>query len=110
MLGYCYYCLQHTVNSLYCRHPQDLEVASLIAKVRNSENLFQMSVIKFCLGFSCCPYYRDVCNSEVSARRELTVLGFDKVLGLRCTFTCRYILRCRLLTLGGEQLNMKISE
>ena len=35
----------------------------------------QMSVIYFCRGFSCCPYYRGVRNSEVSARRELTVIG-----------------------------------
>ena len=31
------------------------------------------SVIYFCWGVSCCPYHRGVRNSEVSARRELTV-------------------------------------
>ena len=31
--------------------------------------------IYFCLGFSCCPYYGGVRYSEVSARRELTVLS-----------------------------------
>ena len=31
--------------------------------------------IYFCLGFSCCPYYRGVRYSEVSARRELTVFS-----------------------------------
>ena len=35
--------------------------------------LSQTSVIYFCWGFSCCPYYRGVRNSEVSAKRELTV-------------------------------------
>ena len=33
----------------------------------------QTSVICFFLGFSCCPFYRGVRYSEVSARRELTV-------------------------------------
>ena len=33
----------------------------------------QTSVLYFCWGFSCCPYYRGVRNSEVSARQELTV-------------------------------------
>ena len=33
----------------------------------------QTSVICFCWGFSCCPYYRGVRYSGVSARRELTV-------------------------------------
>ena len=47
-----------TVNSLYCGHPRDRELVSLIARVRNSGNLFQ-SVIYFCRGFSYCPYYRD---------------------------------------------------
>ena len=31
----------------------------------------QTSVNKFFWGFSYCPYYQDVCNSEVSARCEL---------------------------------------
>ena len=43
---------------------------SLIAGVYFS----QTSVIYFCQGFGCCPYYRGVHNSEVSARRELTVI------------------------------------
>ena len=33
----------------------------------------QMSVIYFCPEFICCPYYRGVRYSGVSARRELTV-------------------------------------
>ena len=32
--------------------------------------LFKPNVCIFFLGFSCCPYYRGVCYSEVSARRE----------------------------------------
>ena len=34
----------------------------------------QTSVIYFCPGFSCGPYYRGVRSSGVSATRELTVL------------------------------------
>ena len=33
-----------TVNSLYCWHPQDSELMSLIARVHNSKNLFQSNV------------------------------------------------------------------
>ena len=40
----------------------------------------QMSVIYFCRGFSCCPYYRGVRNSEMSATRELTVIVQTKTL------------------------------
>ena len=51
---------------------------SLIVRVHNTciGNIFQsnVNVIYFCRGFSCCPYYRGVCNSEVSARQELTVI------------------------------------
>ena len=43
------------------------------ARIRNSGNLFQStSVIYINRGFSCCPYYLGVRDSEVSARRELT--------------------------------------
>ena len=59
-----------TVNSLYCRHPRDHELVALIARVVIAGIYFsQTSVIYFCRGFSCCPYYRGVRNSEVSARR-----------------------------------------
>ena len=65
-----------TVNSLYCRHWRDLELVSSLARVRNSRNFFcQRSVIYFCLGFSCCPYYWCVRYSGVSARQELTISG-----------------------------------
>ena len=33
------------------------------------------TVLYFCLGFSCCPYYPRVRYSRVSASRESTVLG-----------------------------------
>ena len=33
-----------TVNSLYCGHPRDRELVSLIARVRSSRNLFQSNV------------------------------------------------------------------
>ena len=34
-----------TVNSFYCRYPWDRELVSLIARVRNNENLFQSNII-----------------------------------------------------------------
>ena len=40
----------------------------------------QTSVIYFCRGFSCCPYYRGARNSEMSATRELTVIVQTKTL------------------------------
>ena len=47
---------------------------SSLARVRDSGSLFQSNVCNwFFLGFSCCPFYRGVRYSEVSARRELTV-------------------------------------
>ena len=33
-----------TVNSLYCGHPRDRDLVSLIARVRNSGNLFQSNI------------------------------------------------------------------
>ena len=63
-----------TVNSLYCGHPRDHELVSLIARARNSGKLFQSNACNsFFLGISYCPYYQGVRNSEVSASRELTV-------------------------------------
>ena len=47
------------------------------------------SVINFCQGFSCCPYYRGVRNSRVSARRELTVLSFQSGVRLKEVFNNR---------------------
>ena len=65
----------NTVNSLYCGHPRDRELVSLIGSVRNSGSLFQSNVCNlFCRGFSCCPHYRGVRNSEVSTKRELTAV------------------------------------
>ena len=40
------YMKTYTVNSLYCRHPWDCELESLIARVRNSRKLFQSNVCK----------------------------------------------------------------
>ena len=70
----------HTVKSPYKGHCGDLELLSSLARVRNSGSLFQPNICTFfCLGFSCCPYYRGVRYSEVSARRELTVLHGENV-------------------------------
>ena len=64
----------NTVNSLYSGHCRDLKLVSSLARVRNSESLFQSILCNFFYrGFSCCPYYRGVHNSGVSARRKLTV-------------------------------------
>ena len=60
----------NTVNFLYSGHFRDLELVSSFARVHFS----QTSVIYFCRGFSCCPYYRGVRYSGVSVRRELTVV------------------------------------
>ena len=51
--------------------------ALLIARVRNiiaGISFSQTSVIYFCQGSSCCPYYRGVHNSKVSTRPLLSVL------------------------------------
>ena len=45
----------------------------------------QMSVIYFCPEFICCPYYRGVRYSRVSARRELTVSGSILPLNIYCS-------------------------
>ena len=58
------------------------------ARVRNSGSLFQ-SVIWFFLGFNCCPFYRGVRYSEVSARRELTVFRILPI-SLTDTFHLQY--------------------
>ena len=84
-----------TVNSLYSGHCRDLKLVSSVARVRNSGSLFQMSVIYFCPEFICCPYYRGVRYSGVSARRELTVfLSF--LLAFLCLWAvwayCAFIL------------------
>ena len=64
----------NTVNSLYGGQCRDLELVSLLARVRNSESLFQSILCNFFYRrFTCCPYYRGVHNSGVSARRQLTV-------------------------------------
>ena len=64
----------NTVNSLYSGHCRDLKLVSSVARVRNSGSLFQSNVCNFfCPEFICCPYYRGVRYSGVSARRELTV-------------------------------------
>ena len=49
-------------------------------KIREARVDSHTSEIYFCRGFSCCPYCRDVRNSEVSARRESTVDSFLAVL------------------------------
>ena len=46
----------------------------------------QTSVISVCWGFSCCPYYRGVRYSGVSARRELTVNVFRNCSTVLCCF------------------------
>ena len=67
-----------TVNYLDSGHCRELELVSSLARVRNNESLLsQMSVICFSQGFNCCLYYQGVRYSGVSARRELTVIGWQ---------------------------------
>ena len=66
--------LENTVNSLYSGHCRDLKLVSSVARVRNRGSLFPSNVCNLFLPeFICCPYYRGVRYSGVSARRELTV-------------------------------------
>ena len=46
----------------------------------------KLSVIYFCQGLSCCPYYRGVHNSQVFARRELTVQQSCTLITILHTF------------------------
>ena len=55
-------------TSSQCPHQRESVIAGVYFN--------QTSVICFFLGFSCCPFYRGVRYSEVSARRELTVFAF----------------------------------
>ena len=58
--------LLNTVNSLYSGQCRDLELVSLLARVRKSESLFQSILCNFFYrGFSCCPYYRGVRKAKV---------------------------------------------
>ena len=59
-----------TVNSLYYGHCRDLKLVFSLARVPNSKIFSQTSVICFCRGFSCCPYYWGVCYSGVSTRLD----------------------------------------
>ena len=52
---------------------QESVLISVIARVRNTGSLFQSFLYVFRRGAGSCPHSRGVCNSEVSARRELTV-------------------------------------
>ena len=67
--NYLYIINNNLHNIQYSQRVSVLDRESVIAGIYFS----QTSVIYFCWGLSCCPYYRGVCNSEVSARRELTV-------------------------------------
>ena len=59
-------------NSLYCGHPRDRVLCSLLAKVRDSGNLFQSNICNlfFSGGLSCSRYYLGVRNGEVSAKKS----------------------------------------
>ena len=60
---------------IYCGHCRDLELVSSLPRVHNIESLPQSNVCNlFCLGLSCCPYYRGFRYRGVSARRELAVI------------------------------------
>ena len=70
------------VNSLYCGHPRDRELVALIARVRNSGNLFQSNVctlflpgIKLLSVLSRCPYKRGVRKARVDFKGKLNNTG-----------------------------------
>ena len=74
-LGSLQFSLHHSLewdqhDTEFCT--RDLYFGVLISESAQQQE-FIMSVIYFCPGFSCCPYYWDVCYSGVSARRELTL-------------------------------------
>ena len=93
---------QITVNSLYSGHCRVLELVSSLVRVCNSGSLFCQSVNYFCLGSSCCPYYRSVRYSRVFARRALTALPILKV----------FVPHIRLVDLSdsGEDLDAKVKD
>ena len=57
-------------TSSWFSHMQESEIAGVYFS--------QTTEIYFCLGFSCCGYYRGVRYSKVSARRELTIRGLER--------------------------------
>ena len=59
------------VNSFYIGHYRDLELASSLARVRNSESSFQSNVrnLFFPGVFSYCPFYRGVRYTERGVRK-----------------------------------------
>ena len=64
--------MRTTVNSLYSGHCRDLQLVSSLARVRSSGSLFQSNVCNLFFAGDLAA----VRIIEVSARRELTVLGF----------------------------------
>ena len=92
--------LLNAVNSLYSGQCRDLELLSLLARVRNRESLFQSILCNFFYrAFSCCPYYRGVHNSGVSARRKLTVTADGVVWN--CTMGLLSLLSLAIAWLRG---------
>ena len=57
-------------TSTWCSHKWESEIAGVYFS--------QTTEIYFCLGFSCCGYYRSVRYIEVSARRELTIRWLER--------------------------------
>ena len=58
--------LLNTVNSFYSGHCRDPKLVSSLARVRNSESLFQSILCNFFYrGFCRCPYYRGVRKAKV---------------------------------------------
>ena len=78
-----------TVNSIYCGHCRDLELVSSLARVRNSESLFQSNVCNlFSPGIqllvsvlSECPLQRGVFEARVGCNRKETSLPVE----VRCS-------------------------
>ena len=66
---------------------------SSLVRVRKSGSLFQSNVCNlFFPGINCCPFYRGVRYSEVSARRELTVPTKIMLIALTIVFLFFFVI------------------
>ena len=71
--------IKRTVNSFYHGHCRDMSWCPHLGQCATVRVYYsQISAIYFCLGFSCCPYYRGVCYNKVSTRQELTVCAVGR--------------------------------
>ena len=65
---------------------QESVCISVIARVHNSESLFQSFLYALRRGAVSCPHQRDVRNREVQKRRESTVISIGVLFVARLDF------------------------